>query len=442
MKFIKYLFVMFLLTNIFSAYSIDIDDPDLIYLVTWNETTYTDDGYRWSNFTYAGENYRLWFDNMVVSPQMSGVNCKTDSCYNLNGASQKILLFTPDPQSGFPSGVVPSLMDIPLVNNQNFSYSIWFNPDTLTSGSHKYIINDLNPSLPSSSSQIMLSFGILNPTNFGFQNIRDYVGIEEDDYTLFTPTIITSSWQNYVLTYDATNYEARSYLNGVLVDSANITNTNEFFETARYTFIGSEGDGNSNFFDGRIDDFFIINRMLSNTEVLDYYTNGFNYNVGSYNITLVDIVDGENVTISNSGVGITFSFSQDSSYINLVCDFRVDGEIIDSVSSPTQDVVYSATKTGGWTSGEHTYAVSCENDDEGFVLSEQYTFNLILNVQEESIFNVDGFDYIDLEDPNQSVDNTIDIFSNFGAFIWNIAMPFIVILVVIGVITFVIMLLR
>lgn len=99
---------------------------------------------------------------------------------------------------------------------------------------------------------------------------------------------------------------------------------------------------------------------------------------GAYNISLINITNGETINLIDGTETLRFSFSHASDYPNLVCDYIIDGASVGQEINPSKDVVYSFEKVGGWTTKTYSHRVECYNVEGGSILSDEITFNIIL----------------------------------------------------------------
>lgn len=158
-----------------------------------------------------------------------------------------------------------------------------------------------------------------------------------------------------------------------------------------YFRVGNYYQGNVGCTDGNGDGFCdssYTNGAIVDTHPLSSYP--FNYvthllsaefvlEPSAYNISLVNIIEGETIYLNDSGLGLEFSFSQNSDYIDLVCDYIVDGVSVGQQLNPSKNVVYNYTKIGGWTTKTYTFRVECTNPIQGYVTSQELHFNVIIS---------------------------------------------------------------
>ena len=142
----------------------------------------------------------------------------------------------------------------------NFSLSAWVYK---TSSGIQTIIAKGN-------SSFVLNFYLRIAGNSGFYGTNSLFS------EILVPDLVLNVWNNTVLTYDKTSL--KYYLNGVLIDQNNATNTPS--STTSNTIVGRLGDFNGQYWTGRIATTQIYNRALTQTEI----TQNFNALRGRYGI--------------------------------------------------------------------------------------------------------------------------------------------------------------
>jgi len=120
------------------------------------------------------------------------------------------------------------------------------------------------------NSSFVLNFYLRIAGNSGFYGTNSLFS------EILVPDLVLNVWNNTVLTYDKTSL--KYYLNGVLIDQNNATNTPS--STTSNTIVGRLGDFNGQYWTGRIATTQIYNRALTAQEI----TQNFNALRGRYGI--------------------------------------------------------------------------------------------------------------------------------------------------------------
>ncbi len=115
-----------------------------------------------------------------------------------------------------------------------------------------------------------------------------------------------------------------------------------------------------------------------------------------FNITLINIIDNQTIEIAGASTIVAFEFLHDSLFPDLTCYFVIDGVLIDSVSNPVNDTIYSTLVTG-WTEKNYTYRVECGNEIT-YKVSDEVIFEITFTGTEPPVEppDVDGVDIGDL----------------------------------------------
>ena len=161
----------------------------------------------------------------------------------------------------------------------------------------------------------------------------------------------------------------------------------------------------------------------------------------------------ENLSIEVAGLGsnIDVIYQHNSTFPDLTCDYIIDNSTI--LSARDYNVNSSLQTQGftGWSEGTHTAKINCFNEFQSIdslVRTFEVTYTGTGGGGNETPgnetnggglpggtdYDVDGFDYIDLNDIDGTTDNIISSVSNVGAFIWNIGVPILIGFVVLGAI--------
>jgi hypothetical protein len=160
-----------------------------------------------------------------------------------------------------------------LTRTTNHSVSLWFKANTMSAGTHSYLMCNANVGLSN-------RLGIVLYNVEGTKTIRVYYF--NMGYTGRSGTLIENEWVHLVYTCTSSGVLSL-YLNGVLQ-----TGTQSDTVSTAGLFIGDKGDG-SGYFNGLIDEFFIWNKVLSQDDVTNLYNegNGLSFPFISDNVTRI-----------------------------------------------------------------------------------------------------------------------------------------------------------
>ena len=160
--------------------------------------------------------------------------------------------------------------------NSNFTISSWFNSDSMydVPGTVKMILSKHRNGLSTDG----YVYGIWNnnysTTKRGMINFSGAPKFTTDAYPKDSVgDVYVNKWYHYVVTYDVSNSELKYYLNGSLIDTKTIaysisTNTLNVIIGAEWTISGST---KKSFFNGKIDDIGVWNRVLNSQEINQLY---------------------------------------------------------------------------------------------------------------------------------------------------------------------------
>ena len=226
--------------------------------------------------------------------------------------------------------------DNPLLDLTNdFTISSWFNSNSYPTSVSTY--------------QMILAKHRYNINNAGsyiyglWSNVNSNGFINFQATPVFNPTTYPSNsnytignWYNYVISYSKSSNTLKYYLNGVLIDSKNISFT---IQDTNYNLIigaslNTSDDSKVMYFNGKIDDVGIWNRTLTQQEITQLYnqnqcitnisvTDTLIINVGQLSYTN-PVAYSNNITIypnpANTQVNISFNNITDLSggHINII----------------------------------------------------------------------------------------------------------------------------
>ena len=149
---------------------------------------------------------------------------------------------------------IGSVLNLPMGNSSR-TISVWLNPANLAG---QWTLTTIAYGNASTSNAYMFGLG---------QNV---IAVQGWASNFNAPlTYLTNQWINAVCTYDGTNVSI--YVNGSLIGSGTNTTWNT---TGTEFYLGGRVSLGNSFFDGKLDDIGIWNRVLSNTEIQQLYTEG------------------------------------------------------------------------------------------------------------------------------------------------------------------------
>jgi len=132
----------------------------------------------------------------------------------------------------------------------------WINPDTLPSGSYRDIVSK------------ELSYRVVIDGNGKY---KSYIYGGPAGWNLSASSVSTSTWQMLAVTYDGSN--VRHYLNGVEDGNSPFSRSGDI-QTGSYDLQFGILTGNSNKYDGLIDEVRIYDRALTASEISTLYNGG------------------------------------------------------------------------------------------------------------------------------------------------------------------------
>jgi hypothetical protein len=187
-----------------------------------------------SNGTYAGGVFVSSTDKALVND--------TNGAIDFNGTSGRIS--------------IPHVAAFVLTNAASFE--VWVKPDSLGSTSERWILNKGTAATPTFYLAISGGYAVA-----GFESTT--VGIVQ----IMTSTVPAGSWQHFVMTFNGTTFIL--YRNGVSVASA-AAGGNIVATTAALS-LGSK-DATVGWYDGRLDEVALYNKVLTPAQVLADYQRG------------------------------------------------------------------------------------------------------------------------------------------------------------------------
>lgn len=315
-------------------------------------------------------------------------------------------------------------LDNPSGTQYVYMYIDSTNPSTNNVYANTFSNLIINPDSPS------CVFGFKAETNFFY----NYIG---SNITILCDSNPTNNASYFEIDYSGSNLDVNGYARYY----------NEFDNSIYYFLLGNYYEDNTGCVDGNFDD--ICDSPYNDSTMVDplplaVYPYDFAGHLGDaefsisndYNINLVDIVNGQTITIPTLNSGIVFKFSQDSGISNLVCEMLIDDINIDTIYNPNNGTIYSTTKFN-WAVDSYEYKVKCYDPlvPETLTFSEIIVFNVALGDDNgggdigEPITGT-NLDIGNLfsDDPNDSVDSLVGLFNLTGGFI-----GYLIILGIIGI---------
>ena len=174
-----------------------------------------------------------------------------------------------------------------------------------------------------------------------------------------------------------------------------------------------------------------------------------------YNITLINITEGQVIEIADGTTPLIFTFQQNSDFDNLTCDFVFDGASVETVVDPAKNTNIDSSPLTSWINKTYTHRVECINsyivDNEEFFnyqTSPEISFNITFTpagngggngggnetpTNESDINEIIGLSIIS-SDPQETLDNVeefndtiVNPFLNFGIIILVFVAAFLII---------------
>ncbi len=180
---------------------------------------------------------------------------------------------------------IPSASSLNL--NGDFTISSWFNSDTMydVPGTVKMILSKNRNGITTNG----YAYGIWNNNQSnakrGMINFSGAPKFTTEAYPKDSSgDVRVNKWYHYVVTYNLNANLLNYYLNGVLIDTKTINYA--ISSNTLSAIIGAEwmisGTGKKNFFNGKLDDIGIWNKVLTSDEIINLFTSSSNGCLGSY----------------------------------------------------------------------------------------------------------------------------------------------------------------
>jgi hypothetical protein len=175
------------------------------------------------------------------------------NCYDFDGVNNTITI-----------GSAASPANLNFAITDSYTVSIWVNADTITGITGKFI--------GIAGSYFRHGIAIQVPTcriQFGMRS-STVNGSKVSD-----TSISTGEWTHLAVSHNATNRIVTLYKNGINVDSKDVSAvTGDTSNTAAWNMGYSILGGNRLYFDGKMDEFSIWNRLLTDNEIEAVYNKG------------------------------------------------------------------------------------------------------------------------------------------------------------------------
>jgi len=248
-----------------------------------------------------------------------------------------------------------------MTDNQSFSYSVWFNARTLSSGDHEICGNENIQAPPAARGASIRYWYDGGSTYLLLAYIADSSGEDQGPYYDLGASLNT--WHHVVLVYDYAASMAKLYVDGVFHNTGTDSDTVNGFDTHDVPDswnIGRQFYGFS-YFDGKIDEVRVYNRALKTSEITALYNSGLakinasqnnqitNGLVGLWSFNGSDI-DG-NEAYDRSGNGnkgtITGNTTRTIGKVGQALDFDGSGDYVDIADSDITDIT-GAISVSAW----------------------------------------------------------------------------------------------
>lgn len=179
------------------------------------------------------------------------------------GRSGKALIF--NGVDGFVRIPFGTERNLPI---SNFAFTVWLYVDKYTPSPHWESLNSSNYSpifcKTETESHFQFRFGA---SDKGFYFDGGEEGASKGLYTKNGITLLAGKWNMIAVTFNG--YVAKYYLNGKLIACENIATT--FVQNNQPLIIGCDFPGQASYFSGKMDDFNIWQRFVSEEEVREIY---------------------------------------------------------------------------------------------------------------------------------------------------------------------------
>ena len=137
----------------------------------------------------------------------------------------------------------------------NYSFSFWY--DGLAAPNNNYMFD-------SATGRLLITMGITADTSGN-------IGYYDGTWRSFGVVVTSGAYKHYVITLSSSTSKGKLYINSVL-QGTEPTYTNTTFSGNIH--IGSNNTRNSSFIDGKLDEFGIWEKVLSQAEVNELYNSG------------------------------------------------------------------------------------------------------------------------------------------------------------------------
>jgi Outer membrane protein and related peptidoglycan-associated (lipo)proteins len=187
---------------------------------------------------------------------------------------------------------VDGLVRIPFNNERNlatsnFAFTVWLYVDKYVPSPHWESLNSSNYSpifcKTETDTQFQFRFGA---SDKGFYFDGGEEGASKGLYTQNGVTLLPGKWNMLAFTFNG--YVAKYYLNGRLIACENINTT--FVQNNQPLIVGCDFPGQASYFAGKMDDFNIWQKFISEEEVREIYAVQSKYPFIPPNITVPPVV--------------------------------------------------------------------------------------------------------------------------------------------------------
>ena len=322
------------------------------------------------------------------------------------------------------------------------------------------IVNNIFDSAGNSSA----SYNIINleATNYVTNNIHSNsftstlasVGVSE----IFSNKCDAQFYHNYI----DSHYNVTNGCSGTLNVSPLIpylhSNTNVY-----YYRLGNFYEANSPCTDGDSDgicDSSFTSGSVTDTHPLSVYPFDFEGQIfnaefvvteSDFNISLITPTDLQSFSLGSGTETINLSFSHDSDFPDLTCDYVVNGiALVGGTITNTPKDSTNSILANGWTTQNNTFRVECYNSLVSEI-SNEITFETLIgttgggngnggSTPSSDNLQVTGTQIFNADDISGTTDNFIGFFGDIGGFLFNILVPAVIFISIIGAIVFIVVL--
>ena len=218
----------------------------------------------------------------------------------------------------------------PIGNNSSFSISLWFYPTSKNDDTADLLLNGdpKNQYIISSGGQSSLSVGYALVWNNGYVRFLRHTDNELFD-TEYDGIYEDNNWHHFVGTYSTSEHTISAYVDGNLVDC--VEGTDSIFNNVfNKLTVGKPNEAYHNYFQGKVDDIVIYNRVLDEMEIKGLYSEI------SVKPSLTEAIVGNTIEIS---IVCNKLLSEEDNIISYQFDFNFDNTKLEFVEASLNETM-------------------------------------------------------------------------------------------------------